>query len=321
MLAACILLGHAQPAYADTPFQESQCMRRGWQPVVLYVGGLERRILWKGPDGPWTKGAILVLHGGGGHHFQFCVANASIVKPQIQFTELAIKSGFAVFLLESSDRVTDNEGRLCGKVWDDEVRSRPNLDLPFIEIVIRTTIPKARPPGSRNEIFVTGLSSGGYMTVRAATRFGNAITAFAPISSGDPYGWHRVCEKGTTRRSTVHGAGFDNETGKQIIEPDACRSASYPNEKPWDGADLTRKPVFRIFHHRYDGINDLSCSEKVATLLRQHGYPEVPAYQVVSNERRSLENHLWLDDYNHPLLEYFTSQIRKTENEMRNGSI
>lgn len=314
ILAACILPGHAQPSYADTPFQENQCARQGWQSVVLDVGGLERRILWKSPDGPWTKGAVLVLHGGGGHHFQFCVANALVVKPQVQFTELALKNGFAVFLLESSDRVTDNEGRLCGKVWDDEVRSRPNLDLPFIETVIRTIIPNAKPSGSRNEIFVTGLSSGGYMTVRASTRFGNLITAFAPISSGDPYGWHRVCEKDTTRHSTVHGAGFDNATGKQIIEPTACRSANYPNEKPWDGTDLSRKPVFRIFHHKYDGINDLSCSEKVATLLRQHGYPEVPAYQVVSNERRSLENHLWLDDYNRPLLEFFASQLRKTEN-------
>ena len=311
ILAMCVLFAQAEPAYAGTPFQERQCARQGWHPVVLDVGGLQRRILWKGPDGPWTKGAILVLHGGGGHHFQFCVANARIVEPQVRFTELALTEGFAVFLLESSDRVTDNEGRLCGKVWDDEVRDRPNLDLPFIETVMRTVIPKAKPHGSRNDIFVTGLSSGGYMTVRASTRFGNLITAFAPISSGDPYGWHRVCEKGTTRRDTVHGAGFDNETGKQIVEPDSCRSASYPNEKPWDGADAPRKPVFRIFHHRYDGINDVSCSEKVATLLRQHGYPEVPAYQLIGNEHRSLDNHLWLDDYNRPLLEFFTDQLRK----------
>ena len=313
IFAACILLGYAQTMYADAPFQEGQCSRRGWQPVVLDVGGLERRILWKGPDGPWTKGAIIVLHGGGGHHFQFCVANARIVQPQVRFTEMALKDGFAVFLLESSDRVTDNEDRPCGKVWDDEVRNRPNLDLPFIETVIRAVIPKARPSGSRSEIFLTGLSSGGYMTVRASTRFGNLITAFAPVSSGDPYGWHRVCEKGTTRRSTVHGAGFDNETGRQIVEPDACLSANYPHEKPWDSADVTRKPAFRIFHHRYDGINDMSCTEKVAALLREHGYPEVSAFQLVGNERRSLENHLWQDDYNQPLLEFFTGQLRKAE--------
>src|SRR5512145_1987901 len=138
ILAAYLLLGQVQPLYADAPFQEGQCSRWGWQAVVLDVGGLPRRILWKGPDGPWVKGAIVVLHGGGGRHFQFCVANARVVGPQVRFTEMALQDGFAVFLLESSDRVTDNEGRPCGKVWDDEVRNRANLDLPFIESVIRT---------------------------------------------------------------------------------------------------------------------------------------------------------------------------------------
>ncbi|MRR17814.1 MAG: hypothetical protein EG826_15305 [Deltaproteobacteria bacterium] len=313
-LAVYLLLGQAQPMYADAPFQESQCSRRGWHTVVLDVGGLERRILWKGPDGPWAKGAILVLHGGGGHHYQFCVANARVVRPQVRFTDMALQDGFAVFLLESSDRVTDNEGRPCGKVWDDEVRNRANFDLPFIETVIRMVIPGARPSGSRSEVFVTGLSSGGYMTLRAATRFGDLITAFAPISSGDPYGWHRVCEKGTTRRKTVHGAGLDNETGRPITEPDACSSADYPNEKPWDGADVAVRPAFRIFHHTYDGVHDKSCVEKAAALLRRNGYPEVPAFQLIGNERRSLENHLWLDDYNRPLLEFFTSRLHKKEN-------
>jgi hypothetical protein len=272
---------------------------------------LERRILWKAPDGPWTKGAVVVLHGGGGHHFQFCVANTPIIEPQVRFTSMALAEGFAVFLLESSDRVTDNEARPCGKVWDDEVRERPNLDLPFIERVLRTVIPEAKPPGSRDEIFVTGLSSGGYMTVRASTRFGNLITAFAPVSSGDPYGWHRVCEKGVSRRDTVHGAGYDNETGKRISEPESCRSARYPNEKPWDGAGTRRKPIFRIFHHAYDGINDRSCGDKVAALLRRHGYPEEPAFRLIGDQRRSLANHLWLDEYNRPILEFFSDQLRE----------
>ena len=314
ILAMFAMFAHAEPAPAGTPFQEGQCARRGWHPVVLNVGGLPRRVLWKGPNapnGPWTKGAILVMHGGGGHHYQFCIANARTTKPQVSFTELALTEGFAVFLLESSDRVTDNEGRVCGKVWDDEVRARPNLDLPFIEQVMLTLIPKARPAGSRNEIFATGLSSGGYMTVRASTHFGNLITAFAPVSSGDPYGWHRVCEKGMNRRDTVHGGAFDNETGKQIIEPGSCRAASYPNEKPWDGTDIPTKPTFRAFRHRYDGINDPSCGEKIATLLRQRGYPEVPAMVLTGDGRRSLANHLWQDDYNRPLLEFFTSQLRR----------
>ena len=118
------------------------------------------------------------------------------------------------------------------------------------------------------------------MATRSATHFGDRIAAFASVSSGDPYGWHRVCEKSLTARSTVHGAGFDNETGRQITEPDACRAEVYVKEKPWDGANLTRKPTFRMFYHRKDGVNDRSCAEKAAVHLREHGYPEVPAFQL-----------------------------------------
>jgi hypothetical protein len=249
------------------------------------------------------------MHGGGGHHFQFCIANARIVKPQVRFTERALTEGFAVFLLESSDRVTDNQGRLCGKVWDDEVRNRPNLDLPFIEAVIRTVIPNLRPDGSRREVFLTGLSSGGYMTVRAATHFDGLITAFAPVSSGDPYGWHRVCEAGRTDRTNVHGAGFDNETGQEIIARDACRAASYPNEKPWEGMNPRVKPAFRVFYHEEDGINDRSCAEKLIRQLRAHGYREEPAFRLRGDGERSPADHLWQEAYNAPLLAFFASQL------------
>ena len=287
--------------------QERQCMARGWKRATMQVDGLSRELLWNASSGPWSRGAIIVLHGGGGHHFQWCVANAPLVAPQVRFSEMAVAEGFAVFLLNSSDLVTDRDERQCGKVWDDEVRNRRNLDLPFVGAVVRELVPRLRPAGSREAVFITGLSSGGYMSVRAATHFDNLLTAFAPVSSGDPYGWHRVCEAGTTPRTTVHGAGFDNETGKQITVRDACRAQAYPNEKPWDSASPTVKPAFRMFRHEEDGINDQSCGEKVSTLLRDHGYRGLPDF-VLRGGRRSLVNHLWLDAYNRPILDFFSTR-------------
>jgi len=298
----------AGPATAEASPQERQCMARGWQRVALPVGGLPRELLWKAPSGPWTKGTILVMHGGGGQHFQWCVANAPVVAPQVRFSELALAEGFAVVLLNSSDRVTDHQGRVCGKVWDDEVRSRPNLDLPFIGAVVQELLPRLRPANSRSEVFVTGLSSGGYMSARAATHFDQLVTAFAPVSSGDPYGWHRVCEAGTTARTTVHGGGFDNETGKQITEREACRARAYPNEKPWDSARPGGKPAFRIFRHEEDGINDRSCGEKISQLLRERGYRGAPDF-VLQGGQRSLANHLWLDTYSRPILDFFAAEL------------
>jgi hypothetical protein len=215
-----------------------------------------------------------------------------------------------VFLLNSSDVITENNGHLVGKVWDDEVRNRPNVDLPFIGEVLTTVIPQARPAGSRAEIFMTGLSSGGYMTVRASTHFDNLVTAFAPLSSGDPYGWNRVVTPGVPPRPDgVSGEGFDNDTGKRIFEINSCRWRKWPNrEKFWETTNPAVKPTFRIFHHENDGINDLSCSEKVGKFLRRRGYPAMPDFRLTGGIR-SLANHYWQDGYNLPLLEFFSSQI------------
>lgn len=314
-LAACGGGGSATGSTVSAPeaaaptAQELQCQARGWRREVVSAAGLQRLVLWKGPPGAWAQGTVLVMHGGGGTHTNFCVANVALTEPQVRFTDLALVQGYAVFLLDSSDRVTDNNGRLCGKVWDDEVRQRDNLDLPFIEQVLSRVLPTLRPAGSRSEVFVTGHSSGGYMAVRAASSLGDRITAFAPVSSGDPYGWTRDCTPRAGDRPNVFGAGFDNETGRQIIEPGACLSATQPNEKPWDGAPLGAKPAFRVFHHAQDGINDRSCVDKVRSQLLRRGYPETPPF-TLDGPTRSADVHNWLDDYNAPLLAYFRSQRR-----------
>ena len=294
-------------AVVDAATQERQCIEKGWKRHVMPINGAPRELLWKLPTGAWDKGAIIVLHGGGGRHFHWCGANAAIGQPQVKFTQQALAQGFAVFLLDSSDRVTDREGRSCGKIWDDEVRDRPNLDLPFIGSVMREIIPRLRPPDSKHAVFITGLSSGGYMAVRAGTHFDDIVTAFAPVSSGDPYGWHRVCEAGTTLRRKVHGKAFDNETGRQITEPGACLAERYPNERSWDSAKPAQKPAFRVFRHQEDGIHDQSCSAKISGLLLRKGYRGEPDF-VLQGGRRSLAHHLWLEDYNRPILEFFADQ-------------
>lgn len=317
MLLALLLLGcgggggnagDVSPGPAVT-VQESQCLSAGWQRSVIDAAGLQRAVLWKAPPTGWSRGALIVLHGGGGQHANFCVANSSTIAAQVRLTDLALAQGFAVFLPDSSDRITDTEGRLCGKVWDDEVRPRANLDLPFLERLMVVSMPALRPAGSRGEVFLAGHSSGGYMAVRAATKLADRVTAFAPVASGDPYGWFRDCTPRASDRVNVFGAGFDNETRRQIIEPGACLAASYPQEKVWDGAAVATRPAWRAFHHVEDGINDVSCVEKVSAQLRLRGYPETPALRLTGGAR-SADAHAWLDSYNQPLLDFFSAQLR-----------
>ena len=297
-----------QAAAADPTSQELQCQSAGWKREVVTSAGLQRLVLWKAPAA-WTRGALVVMHGGGGTHTNFCVANVASIAAQVRFTELALAQGFAVFLLDSSDQVSDNDSRICGKVWDDEVRARANLDLPFVEEVLRRVIPEKRPSGSRSEVFVTGHSSGGFMAVRVASRFPELVTALAPVSSGDPYGWFRDCTRRPGDRANVAGAGFDNETRRQVIEPGACEASSYPNEKTWDSAASVTKPVFRQFHHAQDGIIDRSCVAKVRTQLLSRGYPEEAPF-MLDGGSRSVDAHSWLDEYSAPLLDFFTLRLR-----------
>lgn len=311
-LAACGGGGDAGSSAAATAgpeatSQELQCRASGWTREVVLAAGVQRLVLWKAPA-TWSRGAIVVMHGGGGSHTNFCVANVALIAPQVRFTEMALQRGFAVFLLDSSDQVTDTEGRLCGKVWDDEVRERANLDLPFIEDVVKRLVPSRRPAGSRAEVFIAGHSSGGYMAVRAATRLADQVAAFAPIASGDPYGWFRDCTRRPGDRANVAGAGFDNETRRQIIEPGACEATTHPHEKPWDGGAGATRPAFRVFHHAQDGINDRSCVAKVRTQLLARGYPEAAPFTLDGGER-SADVHYWRDDYNAPVLDFFASRL------------
>lgn len=85
LVAAC---GHSHSDLRAThdgkgaSFQEKQCMASGWQRVELQVAGLRRVLLWKAPDSPWSKGAILVLHGGGGQLGSSCETGIPGIVPR-----------------------------------------------------------------------------------------------------------------------------------------------------------------------------------------------------------------------------------------------
>lgn len=287
-----------------------KCMKAGWQEIDFEILGHKRRLLYKSPKGPWKNGAILVLHGGGGKPEYFCDDSTPLVVPQVRFTEMAIDQKFAVFILDSTRIVTDNDGNICGKVWDDEVRERDNLDLPYLKHILEEIVPAKRPPGSNAAIFMAGHSSGGYMTVRATTNMGYLLNAVAAVSSGDPYGWTRRCDaRFGDKRENVKGAGFDNETGKQIIEVNSCLDNTGAHEKEWDRYE-GRKPVFRIFHNPFDGINDISCGHKVEKNLRKNGFSGEPMYLARKHDnRRRLFFHFWADEYNREILAFFKRHL------------
>lgn len=305
-VVACLTISCAARIRPADASDLQRCRDAGWQEITLEVSGQPRRLLFRGPAGAWENGAILVLHGGGGKPEDFCGNPARLLVPQLAFSEMAIEQKFGVFLLDSTNVVTDHKGKVCGKIWDDEVRPRANLDLPYLRQILTQIVPARRPGGSSPSVFLAGHSSGGYMSARAATHLGHLFQAFAGISSGDPYGWTRNCDPSYgDKRETVKGAGFDNETGKEIIRVDSCLSDTYAHEAPWDQFAGT-KPRFRMFRNDFDGINDASCNRKIDAQLRKHGFAGEPAYVARRHDgKRRLLFHFWASEYNSEILAFF----------------
>lgn len=316
LLASSAKGGDKLPAWTKALFDhhEQECTKRGWQKVVAQVGGRERQLLWRGPKPSWKRGAIIALHGGGGTFSNFG-SNVRIGKPMVDFGDLAVKEGFAVFSLDSTwNLVTDAGGRLCGKRWDCIAQKhRDNVDLPFIEAVITRVIPEARPQGSGTDVFMAGISNGGFMTILAASHFPDKITAFAAVSAGDPYGTHM--DMGTIpplKRPTAPGVFRDNETRRIISAPNAAGAHDYPNEVDWPQTHVHPMPAFKQFHHERDAGVDLSCMEKARRQLVEHGYRDADAFIVRDTGRKALWKHFWLGLYNRPLLAFFAQCTQAT---------
>lgn len=300
-----------QPVPQPMPLSPSEqaCAAQGWNRSLFKVDNIDRKVMWKAPgSGYWSSGVIVVMHGGGGKADDFCTGGP-LVQPQIAFTNLAIQQGFAVFALESTDnQVTDAMGRVCGKRFDFAVSNRPNIDLPYIGHVLTSLIPNTRPTGSSQKIFITGHSTGGYMTIRAATHFDGLITAFAPVSAGDPYGTDPICDPNLSPRDTAIGILIDRETGLEVVQDNACLASSYPHESPWETQAPSTHPAFQQFHHQKDGIVDFSCAQKANATLQAAGYVDAGAFVLNAADSKGVLYHLWQNAYNQPLLNFFLNQ-------------
>lgn len=171
LLALGLLLATPSLSRSLHTYHERQCLKKGWSRLTLSVEGQARKVLWKAPAGPW-KGAIVILHGGGGACSDFG-STVEIGQPMVEFSSLALSRGFAVVCPDSGDSLArDAQGRGYGKRWDCfPVDHRDNVDLPFLRQVLGQTVPALRPSGSGKGVFLTGISNGGYMAILTATHF------------------------------------------------------------------------------------------------------------------------------------------------------
>lgn len=287
---------------------EQKALASGWKKITQKVNGIDRKLMWKAPQKNWKRGIIILLHGGGGSYSNYG-ANINLGKPMINFANLAIEEGFAVLSPDSTNSlVTGINGYNAGKRWDCLAREdRKNIDLPFFNTIFNNIIPSIRPPGSSKNIFVAGISNGGFMSILVSTQFNDKVKAFSPVSAGDPYGTYLNCKEFRLRK-TAPGFFHDSETGKKIGEENASVSNNYPNEKAWPEAKTQNLPAFKFFHNRNDSGVNVSCMEKARVLLKRHGYIDGGVFVLKPKGRKNLLAHFWQDEYNKPMIEFFKRQ-------------
>lgn len=305
--ADCEIPERCQEVYA---YHESICTEQlGWKRLSVKVDQIDRKILWKAPsDEAWIFGAIITMHGGSGHASNFC-SGLRIGKPMEDFSRLALQEGFAVFSLDSTyGRVTDKHGLSAGKRWDClDQTERENIDLAFIRTVISEIIPSLRPPGSRPGVFMTGISNGGFMTILAATKFFNDLSAVAPVSAGNPFStYFDMTTHPLFERTCAPGVFRDRDTHRKINKRNACQSKIDRNSPVLNrpGNNAGKKIPFKQFHHQGDAGCDFSCMDKARRQLVDLGFKDDGAY-ILKRGRRKIASHFWQNDYNEPIIEFF----------------
>ena len=101
------------------------------------------------------------------------------------------------------------------------------------------------------------------------------------------------------------GIFLDRDSRIVITRDGACEAGI--GDIPAEPATPTGPP-FRQFHHRQDGIVDLSCMRKAERALAGDGFRNDGPFILDNGGRRRLLLHLWQSDYNAPLIEFFAGQ-------------
>ncbi len=298
------------PDRARTLFQshEQECIKNGWKKMYVNVAGDKRKVLFKLPESK-IKGAIILLHGGGGSYSNYC-ANLWYGKPMVKFSSLALKEGFAIFSPDSGwNSFSDKNGNLCGKRWaslDQGDHSQKDLD--FIKTIITKIIPSKLPASASRNAFMSGISNGGYMTILSLTRLSKHIKAIAPVSAGNPYSTRMDCKRRERDRLIAPGRYFHN-SGHMISENNAC-SSNHIKLLPKATKSKTQDVPFKQFHHKDDSLVDLSCMKEAQRFLIKNGFKDDAPHIASHFGGKRLWKHFWLKQYNAPIISFFKAQLR-----------
>jgi polyhydroxybutyrate depolymerase len=138
-------------------------------------GGAARAYLVFLPDGPRPAAGgmplVVMLHGGG--------APAELMALYSRFNEIAARENFAIIYPRGIGRWW-NDGRLINGRGETDAD-----DVSFIRAVVADFGAKVTPI-DRSRIYASGISNGGFMSLRLACEAADLFTAVAPVAASMP---------------------------------------------------------------------------------------------------------------------------------------
>lgn len=157
-------------------FSVANCRSRQLDRITFASGERERLVLLHVPkivqDGQLGRVPLfLVLHGGGG------TARGAVRMTRSRFNRMADKTGFVVAYPEGIDR-SWNDGRRS----DHSTAARENIDdVGFLRETIARLVRDYSVDPAR--VFATGMSNGGFMSLRLACELAGTVRAVAPVTA------------------------------------------------------------------------------------------------------------------------------------------
>lgn len=142
---------------------------------VIEVGGMKRTYLTYVPRG-LPKGAplVLVMHGSGEHAAEIRIGTG------YGFERLAEEHGFAVVYPNAASFDWND----CSKVGDFSANGAEVDDVGFLNALVDKLITEISVDGGR--VFATGVSAGGFMSIRLALEAPSRFRAVAAVSANVP---------------------------------------------------------------------------------------------------------------------------------------